>query len=411
MNPFTVARASGSRIWDSNGVSYLDFAGNVGCANIGHNHPQVVEAIRDQAGRVLLSAAQLALHDRYLPLCERLVEQAAIPGQKRAFLVNSGAEAVENAVKVARGFTGRKNVVSFANAFHGRTALGATLSGDPEAEGYSQLAINVLRTQYPQLYRGLSSPSDEIACVMADLQHVVDDAGDVAAVILEPIQGEGGYVMPPGEFFGALSVFCRERGIVMIADEIQSGFGRTGTFFASERLGFVPHLITFGKSIANGLPLAGLLGRAEVMDGLAPGGLGGTYGGNPVACAAAEAVLDVIEDEQLLARAESIGAWIEARTRDYTTRFSLVGDVRITGAMAALELVTDQETKVPATAECLAFMTACRERGLLVVPAGPNRNVIRFLGPLTLTDEELDEGFSIIESVLESMAGSVRNLV
>jgi 4-aminobutyrate aminotransferase/(S)-3-amino-2-methylpropionate transaminase len=404
IHPFVVHRSRGSQIWDTDGREYLDFAGGIGCVNVGNGHPSVVAAVQQQAEHALHSAAPLALHDRYVPLCEKLNRLAPGARQRKTFLTNSGVEAVENAVKIARAHTGRSAVISFTNAFHGRTALGSSLSGDPTHPDHLQLAVDIHRTPYPDPYRS-SDPHREAERALAALAEIVDGVGAerVAAVIIEPIQGEGGFVIPPDGFLVELSAYCARHGIVTVADEIQTGFARTGRFFASELSGFDPDLLLVGKSIADGLPLAAVIGAAEVMDALPPGGLGGTFGGNAVACAAALAVIDVIEREELIAAAQRIGHWIEARTARFTTRYPIVGDVRVAGAMAAIELVTSKSSKEPARAACAELVRYCADRGIVTIPAGPHRNVLRLLGPLTLTTEELERGFAVIEDGLERL--------
>lgn len=403
VHPFFVERTNSVHVWDIEGQRYLDFGGGIGCVNVGNSHPAVVAAVQAQAERSLHSASALSMHDLYVPLCERLNSLAFANRQNKSFLTNSGSEAVENAIRIARAFTGRSAVISFAHAFHGRTALGGSLSGDPNGPSFRPMAVDTHRTPYPRSYRTAHQDAQaEVNWTMEQFDDLLDRIGpsNVAAVIVEPIQGEGGFIIPPDGFFSELTARCANAGVVTIADEIQTGFGRTGTFLASEGLGFVPDIVVMGKSIADGLPLAAITGRAEVMDSLPPGGLGGTYGGNVVACAAALAVIDVMEREQLVQRAQQIGKWIADRTRDYDQRFSLVGDVRIAGAMAAIEIVADRATKEPAAIACAEVIRGCLDDGLIVVPAGPGRNVIRLLGPLALQDEDLNAGFAIIENQL-----------
>lgn len=403
VHPIFVERTSGMEVWDVEGRTYLDFGGGIGCANVGNSHPAVVAAVQAQAARSLHSASALSMHDLYVPLCERLNSLAFGDRANKSFLTNSGSEAVENAIRIAREFTGRSAVISFSHAFHGRTALGGALSGDPQSATFRPMAVDTHRSPYPSPYHSLqANPDAEVDWAMRQLDELIGSLDhDVAAVIVEPIQGEGGYIIPPPRFYSELSARCAEAGIVVIADEIQSGFGRTGHFLASERFGFVPDLVTIGKSIADGLPLAAVMGRAEVMDAIPPGGLGGTYGGNVVACAAALAVIDILEQENLLQRACEIEAWVQRRTADYSQRFALVGDVRVAGAMIAIELVVDQTSKDPAGQACGEIISGCLEAGLIVVPAGPNRNVIRLLGPLAVTDEGLARGFAVLEEQLE----------
>ena len=410
-------RGQGAELEDADGNRYLDFAGGIGVMNVGHSHPLVVEAIRRQAELYTHTCAHVAMPALYVQLARRLAE--SVPGDtpKKTLLVNSGAEAVENAVKLARAATGRPAVIAFENGFHGRTLLALTLTGRvrPYTVGFGPFAGEVYHVPYPYGYRwpGAVAPlGDEECCAaaLAALERTLETqvaAEQVAAVLVEPVQGEGGFVVPPAGFLPALARLCQRHGILLIADEVQTGFGRTGRMWACEHAGVEPDLLVAAKSLAAGLPLAAVVGRAEIMDAPAPGGLGGTYGGNPVACAAALAVLDVFEREGLVARAAALGAVALARMRGWQARMPLVGDVRGLGAMVAVELVRDRATREPATSEAAAVVAACRARGLLLIKAGLYDNVIRLLMPLVTTDEQLVAGLDILEAALAAAAGPV----
>ena len=404
-HPIFAARASGSRLWDVEGREYIDFAGGIGVLNVGHNHPQVVQAVQRQLQDLTHSAFQVAMYEPYLRIVERLCGLAPVPGPAKGILFSTGAEAVENAVKIARSFTGRPAVVSFTNSFHGRTLLGLTLTGtaSPYKQNFGPYAAEVYRAPFPYEYRGWST---ELALRALEGLFLSDVSPDrVAAVIIEPVLGEGGFVPAPPEFLRELRRITSRHGILLIADEVQSGFGRTGRMFAVEHSGVQPDLMTVAKSVAAGLPLSGVIGRAEVMDAPSPGGLGGTYAGNPLACAAGLAVLDVMEQEGLVARAATMGSILEERLGEWKRKFPLVGDVRVLGAMAGVELVRDRETREPAGDEAAGLVSAARERGLLLLRAGPGHNVIRTLMPLNIPDELLSEGLDIVEVSLAELAG------
>lgn len=404
-------RAEGAELEDADGNRYLDFAGGIGAMNVGHSHPAVVQAIQQQAQRYTHTCAHVAMPELYVRLARRLAETVPGTAAKKTLLVNSGAEAVENAVKIARAATGRPAVIAFENGFHGRTLLALTLTGRvrPYTTGFGPFAAEVYHVPYPYCYRCPAGvgPSAEGACCgrpMAQLTRALETrvaAEQVAAVLVEPVQGEGGFVVPPAGFLPEIAQFCQSRGILLIADEVQTGFGRTGRMWACEHAGIEPDLLITAKSLAAGLPLAAVIGRTEIMDAPAPGGLGGTYGGNPVACAAALAVLDVFESEGLVARADLLGTAALRRMRSWRQRIPLVGDVRGLGAMVAVELVRDRTTREPATAEAGAVVAACRSEGLLLIKAGLYDNVIRLLMPLVTTDEQLTAGLDILERALE----------
>ena len=404
-HPLVADHAQGSELWDTSGRRYLDFVGGIGVMNVGHNHPSVMAAVREQLDRATHTAFQVVMYESYLRLAERLCEVAPGDGSKKAIFFSTGAEAVENAVKIARAATGRPAVISFAGGFHGRTLLTLSLTGtvQPYKQNFGPYAAEIYQTPFPYEYRGWSSKQ-----ALAALDELLESAvapQRVAAIIIEPVLGEGGFVPAPLDFLRALRELTERHGILLIADEIQTGFGRTGKFFAIEHSGVTPDLVTVAKSLAAGFPLSAVVGRAEVMDAPGPGGLGGTYAGNPVACAAGLAVMDVMRDERLPERAARIGSVIEERMRTWAAEHELVGDVRVMGAMAGVELVRDRKTKTPADTETARVLTLARERGLLLLRSGMHHNVIRTLMPLNIPDEQLMEGLDILGSALAEVAG------
>jgi 4-aminobutyrate aminotransferase/(S)-3-amino-2-methylpropionate transaminase len=411
VTPVFIESAEGAVLHDVDGNSLLDFAGGIGCMNAGHCERSICGAAREQLERFSHLCFAVTPYDSYIRLAEELNRRTPGRFPKKTVLVNSGAEAVENAVKIARSYTRRPAVIAFEDAFHGRTLLGLTLTSKvrPYKEGFGPFAPEVYRIPYGYCYRcsySLTYPDCEIRCArtLEDVFCRVVDSGTVAAVIVEPVLGEGGFAAPPGEFFGVLRDVCTKRGILLIVDEVQTGFGRTGTLFACEQLGLEPDLIVSGKSIAAGLPLAAVTGRSEIMDAPMPGGLGGTYVGNPVACEAALAVLKVFDEQHLAHRAARIGEWIGRRTQEYASLFPLVGDVRGLGAMRAFELVRDRGSRTPAREETEAVIEYCWRHGLIILPAGTYNNVIRLLFPLVITDDQLEEGFRILEAALASVS-------
>jgi 4-aminobutyrate aminotransferase/(S)-3-amino-2-methylpropionate transaminase len=406
-HPMVADHALGSEVWDTSGRRYVDFVGGIGVMNVGHNHPRVMAAVREQLERVTHTAFQVVMYESYLRLAQRLCEVAPCDGPKKAIFFSTGAEAVENAVKIARAATGRSAIISFTGGFHGRTLLTLSLTGtvNPYKQNFGPYAAEVYQTPYPYEYRGWTS---EAALAQLDeLFASVVAPQRVAAIIIEPVLGEGGFVPAPLGFMRSLREVTERHGILLIADEIQTGFGRTGKFFAIEHSGVTPDLVTVAKSLAAGFPLSAVVGRAEVMDAPAPGGLGGTFAGNPVACAAGVAVMDVMRDERLPERAARIGSVVEERMRSWAAEHELVGDVRVVGAMAGMELVRDRKTKAPADTETAKILTTARENGLLLLRSGAHHNVIRTLMPLTIPDDQLLEGLDILGSALAEVAGGV----
>jgi 4-aminobutyrate aminotransferase/(S)-3-amino-2-methylpropionate transaminase len=408
------ARAEGATIEDVDGNRFLDFAGGIGVVNVGHRAPSVVEAIRKQLDAFVHTCFSVAPYGKYVELAEKL--NSLVPGTfpKKTVLVNSGAEAIENAVKIARCYTHRPAIICFEDAFHGRTMLTMSLTSKthPYKAGFEPFATDIYRIPYAYCYRcsySLQYPSCGVFCAhhLEDTFKRVVAAEAVAAVVVEPVLGEGGFVAPPAEFFTIIQDICRRNKILLVADEVQTGFGRTGAMFASERYGITPDILLSAKSIADGLPLAAVTGRAEIMDAPGVGGLGGTYGGNPLACAAALAVIETLERENLPARAEQIGTRFDARAREWKKRWPLIGDVRGLGAMRALELVRPGATREPAKEETDKVLRHCLEHGLILVSAGSYGNVIRLLMPLVITDQEFDEGLQVMEDALMSVAESL----
>jgi len=409
--PVFAASADGATVTDVDGNVYLDFAGGIGVMNVGHSSPTVVRALRDQAERFSHVCFSVAPYESYVTLAERLVRLSPGRFAKKALLVNSGAEAIENAVKIARHATKRPGVLCFEDGFHGRTLLALSLTSKvaPYKLGYAPFIPDVLRVPYGYCYRcayGAEYPGCGFACV-DELEEQFKrhaDPESVAAVVVEPVLGEGGFVVPPLGYLSRLAALCRRHGILFIADEVQTGFGRTGRLFACEHEGIEPDLLVTAKSLAAGMPLAAVIGRADLMDGPGEGGLGGTYSGNPLACAAAHAVLDLFESGELLHRSETIGARIEANAREWQQTCPLIGDIRRRGAMVGIELVTDRQTREPAKHETDEIVRLAAARGVIMIAAGTFGNVIRFLTPLTIDDEELDEGLEVLSECFAAVA-------
>lgn len=403
----SVDRALNTEIWDEDGKRYIDFVGGIAVLNVGHCHPRVVEAAQQQAARYMHPAFQVQPYEPYIRLAERLNALAPGAGPKKTLFLSTGAEAVENAVKIARSHTGRPGVVTFTGGFHGRTLLTMGMTGKvvPYKASFGPFPAGIYRIPYPMEYRGVSS-EDSIAA-LHHLFKVEVSSSDVAAIVLESVLGEGGYYQAPREFLEELRKVCDAEGILLVSDEIQAGFGRTGKWFGIEHTGVEPDLLTVAKSLAGGMPLSGVIGKAEVMDAPAPGGLGGTYGGNPVACAAALAVLDVIEEEGLLERANVIGRRFSEWGCDAMGSYPCIGDVRGPGAMLAVELVKDRETREPDAALTNRVREIALENGLLLLSCGLHGNVLRIMVPLTVSDSVLEEGIEILErSIREAAQGS-----
>jgi 4-aminobutyrate aminotransferase/(S)-3-amino-2-methylpropionate transaminase len=398
--PVVIAEGRGATITDVDGNTFIDFTGGVGCLNVGHSHPRVVEAAQQQLERFSHTDFTIVPYEVYVTLAERLTELAPVRKPAKAAFFNAGTEAVENAVKFARSFTSRPAVIAFEGAFHGRTLLSMTMTSKthPYKAGLGPFAPEVYRVPYASDYRG---PSTEDALAALERTFTTQVAAEqVACIVIEPVQGEGGFVVAPKDFLRGIRRVCDKHGIVMVIDEVQTGFGRTGKFFATEHYGIEPDLIVVAKSIAAGLPLSGVIGAAEVMDAPGDSAIGGTYVGNPVAQAAALAVLDVFEEEGLCDRAAAIGETMRQRMLAWQERFPAIGDVRGLGAMLAIELVEDRETKKPAPELASKVAEAAAERGLLLLKSGIYSNCIRVLAPLVLTDAELEEALGVWEDAL-----------
>jgi 4-aminobutyrate aminotransferase / (S)-3-amino-2-methylpropionate transaminase / 5-aminovalerate transaminase len=396
--PVFIESAGGGILRDVDGNQLIDFGSGIAVVNVGNSNPRVVDAVREQVERFTHTCFQVTPYESYVAVCERL--NALTPGDhaKRTLLVNSGAEAVENAVKVARKATGRNAVVAFDHGFHGRTLLGMSLTGKnmPYKDGFGPYAPEIYRAEYSYPYRG----TGDLAKTTTSLDKLVG-AKNIAAVIIEPIAGEGGFIVPEPGFLAGLQAWCNDNGIVFIADEVQTGIGRTGAWFASEHEGIVPDIVTTAKGLGGGLPIAGITGRAELMDAVHVGGLGGTFAGNPVSCAAALAALDSIEADGLIARAQHIGEVMLPRLRALAAAHPIIGDVRGRGAMIAIEIVGPDKTPDAATTGKVA--AACHQEGLMVLTAGSYGNVLRFLPPLVMPDHLLDEGLGILEKAFAAL--------
>ncbi len=401
--PVVAHEARGACITDVDGNTFIDFTGGVGVLNVGHSHPSVVAAAQEQIGRFSHTDFTIIPYEPYVELAERIASLAPIGGPVKACFFNSGAEAIENAVKIARLATRRTALIAFDGGFHGRTLMALTLTSKthPYKAGLGPFAPEVYRAPYPSAYRGPDAATALAALERLFVTQVA--AEDVAAIVFEPQLGEGGFVPAPPEFVQGLRRICDAHGIVLVADEVQTGFGRTGRMFAMEHFGVEPDLMVVAKSIAAGLPLSGVVGRAALMDAPHDGALGGTYVGNPVAIAAALAVLDVFEDEDVLACARAVGETIRARMLAWQGRFSQIGDVRGLGAMLAIEIVRDPATREPAADLATAVVAAAADSGLLLLKAGLHGNCIRVLCPLVITDAELEEALAVWEAALAAV--------
>jgi 4-aminobutyrate aminotransferase / (S)-3-amino-2-methylpropionate transaminase / 5-aminovalerate transaminase len=410
LTPAVIAKASGATMTDVDGRTFIDFAGGIGVNNVGHAHPKVVKAIKDQADQFIHTCFHVGMYESYIELARQL--NTRVPGDfpKKTLFANSGAEAVENAVKVARYATKRPAVIAFENGFHGRTLMTMTLTSKikPYKYGFGPFAPEVYRVPYAYCYRcpvGCTYPSCNIAC--ADLlesmfiTHV--DPESCAAIIAEPIQGEGGFITPPPEYFPKLAKIAEKYGILLIMDEVQSGAGRTGKFLASEHWHIAPDIVTMAKSLAGGMPLSAVTGRAQLMDAPHAGGLGGTYSGNPLSCKAALAVLEILFKDNLLDRSRELGEILQKRFNDLAARHEIIGEVRGKGPMLAMELVKDRQTKEPATEAAKELVRICYENGLVILSCGNFGNVIRTLMPFVITEEQLDKGLSILEDGFKAL--------
>ncbi len=401
--PVVIAEGRGAAITDVDGNTFIDFTGGVGCLNVGHSHPRVVEAAQEQLARFSHTDFTIVPYEAYVELGERLVELSPIRGAQKTAFFNAGTEAVENAIKFARSYTKRPAVIAFEGGFHGRTLLSLSLTSKthPYKAGLGPFAPEVYRVPFPNDYRGPTTRESLAALERTLITQVA--AENVAAIVLEPVQGEGGFVVAPQEFVEGVRRLCDEHGIVLVIDEVQTGFGRTGKLWAIEHYGVEPDLLTLAKSIAAGLPLSAVIGKQEIMDAPPDSAIGGTYVGNPVAQAAALAVLEVFEEEGLSERAAAIGETMRTRMEAWQERYAQIGDVRGLGAMLAIELVSDPESKEPAADLATAVVEAAAARGLLLLKCGIYSNCIRVLTPLVVTDAELDEALGVWDEALATV--------
>lgn len=405
-------QARGATVIDGNGYELIDFGGAIGTLNVGHSHPKVVEAVKNQAERYLHPGFNCVMYDGYIEVAEKLCGMTPGTFEKKAILFNSGAEAVENAVKMARKYTNKTAVVSFKRGYHGRTNLtmGMTSKVKPYKNGFGPFASDIYQAPFPYLYRKHPSLTDEeyIDQTIQDFKDFFIETvtpENVACIVMEPVQGEGGFIIPPKRFVEEIVEFCKENNIVFVADEIQTGFGRTGKLFASEHFGIEPDLVTVSKSLAAGLPLSGVVGRADILDASEPGELGGTFAGNPVACAAALAVFDIIESEKLCIKAEKIGEKLERKLSEYQSQYNFVGEIRRLGAMVAVEVIHNDVLKTPDKVKTGAIAKYANDNGLILLTAGIKGNVIRFLLPLVTTDDEFNKGIAILDDAFKSVEG------
>lgn len=397
-------RAENATVWDVEGREYLDFAGGIAVLNTGHLHPKVMAAVQAQQAKLTHTCFHVFAYAPYVELCEKL--NKLVPGDfaKKTLLVTTGAEAVENAIKIARAHTRRTGVIAFTGAYHGRTHYTLSLTGKvvPYSAGMGLMPGGIFRALYPNALHGIST-DDAIASIERIFKNDAQ-ASDIAAIILEPVQGEGGFTVAPKDFMQRLRALCDEHGIVLIADEVQTGAGRTGTFFAMEQMGIAADLTTFAKSIAGGFPLAGVAGKAQIMDAVAPGGLGGTYAGSPVSCAAALAVIEAFEEEKLLDRAKSVGEILTTGLRLIGEKHSSVLEVRNLGAMVAVELCEGGDADKPAAELTAKIVAGARDKGLILLSCGTYYNVLRILVPLTVSDADLERGLRIIGECFDELA-------
>jgi len=403
-HPVFAERAQGAKIWDIEGKEYIDFVGGIGVNNVGHAHPKIQAAISEQLQRFIHTCFQVVMYESYVKLAQRLNALAPGPSKKKTVLFTTGAEAAENAIKIARSHTGRPAVLAFHHGFHGRTLLALTMTGknDPYKQRFGPFCSEIYHAPYPYEYHGWTTKR-----ALQALDEVFESEvspSRLAAIIIEPVLGEGGFVPAPVEYLKELRKIADQHGIVLIADEIQTGYGRTGKMFAIEHAGIEPDIITLAKSMAGGMPLSAVVGRADVMDSPTAGGLGGTFGGNPLACAAALATLDVIEEEHLLERARTIGSKVEQALRDLKRRHRKIGDVRGLGAMIGMEFVS--EGGVTGTALAARVLEEARNRGLLLLAAGAKRDIIRVLVPLVISDEDLTSALHRLAEACDAALGA-----
>jgi 4-aminobutyrate aminotransferase/(S)-3-amino-2-methylpropionate transaminase len=403
-----IESGKGAMMTDIDGNEFIDFSGAIGSLNVGHCPPKIVEALKQQLDQCIHPCFHVMMYESYIELAEKLNKITPGEHEKKTFFLSSGAEAVENAVKIARKYTGRRGIISFERGFHGRTLLAMSLTSKvkPYKYGFGPFAPETYKMPYPYYYRDERSPAEVDESILQQFERFFISevpADEIAAIILEPVQGEGGFVIPSKRFVKGIRELCDKYGIVMIMDEIQTGFGRTGRMFASEHFEVIPDIITMSKSIAAGVPISAVTGRSEMMDAPNPGEIGGTYGGSPLGCVAALKVIEMIEEDNLLLRANEIGEVILMKFKTWENKYPFIGDARGLGAMCAIEFVKDKETKEPDPETAKAFSSACIENGVVVMGAGLYSNVIRILSPLVIENEQLERGLSIMEEQLEKI--------
>ncbi|MCP3027686.1 4-aminobutyrate--2-oxoglutarate transaminase [Halobacillus sp. A5] len=408
--PTFAEEAEGAKIRDVDGNEFIDFAGAIGTINVGHCHPKVKEALHDQVDKYIHTGFNVMMYEPYIALAEKLAELSPGTHDKKVLLQNSGAEAVENAVKIARKYTGRQGIVTFENAFHGRTLMTMSMTSKvkPYKFEFGPFAPETYKAPFPYTYRRPKGMSEE-----EYVDYLIEQFNDflikevapetIAAVVMEPIQGEGGFIVPEPRFVHAVKALCEKHGILFVSDEIQTGFGRTGHYFASDHYDLVPDLITVSKSLGAGMPISGVIGRKEIMDAANPGELGGTYSGNPLSCRAALAAIEIIEEEDLNQRANMIGQKVKDTFNSLKEEVDCIGEVRGLGAMIAVEIVRDRDKKTPDKASTSEMLAHAQQNGLLVLGAGVYGNVIRFLMPLVITEEELEEGLAIMKDAVRKV--------
>ena len=403
IHPIAVQRAENATVWDVEGRQYIDFAGGIAVLNTGHRHPKVMDAVRRQLDQFTHTCFQVLAYEPYIALCERLNEM--VPGDfaKKTLLVTTGSEALATAVKIARAATGRAGVIAFTGAYHGRTMMTLSMTGKvaPYSAGMGLMPGGVYRAQYPCPLHGVSD-DDAIASIERIFKNDAQPQ-DIAAIVIEPVQGEGGFYVASPAFMQRLRALCDQHGILLVADEVQTGAGRTGTFFAMEQMGVAADLTTFAKSVGGGFPIAGVCGKAEIMDAIAPGGLGGTYAGNPLSCAAALAVMEIFEEEKLLERCKSVAEKLTSGLKAIQAKHKEIGEVRGLGAMIAIELFEDGEHACPAAALTSQIVAKARDKGLILLSCGTYYNVLRVLVPLTVEDDLLERGLAIIGECFDEL--------
>jgi 4-aminobutyrate aminotransferase / (S)-3-amino-2-methylpropionate transaminase / 5-aminovalerate transaminase len=405
-HPVLLARAAGARVWDIDGREFVDLVGGIGVLNVGHNHPRVVAAATQQFGLLSHTCFQVAAYEPYIALAERLNKLVGGGAAYKTVFLTTGAEATENAIKIARGFTNRPGVIAFRGGFHGRTLMGMSLTGmsQPYKQNFGPFAPDVYHSAFPDAYRGITT--ERALESLNELFATAIAADRVAAILIEPVQGDGGFLPVPNDFFVELRRIATQHGIVLIADEIQTGFGRTGKMFGFQHSGIEPDLVTVAKSLAGGLPLSAVVGKQAIMDAPAPGGLGGTYAGNPIACAAALAVLDVIEEERLLERSVAIGEQLAKGFETLKRKYAVIGEHRGLGAMRAIEFVANAQSKAPDAAMAQRVLDRLRDHGVLAIKCGLHRNVVRCLVPLVAASATIDKALAAFDFAIEEAAAA-----